>query len=520
MIIYGQTALAISALALLTLYLLNTSPARLRFYICIIGLNAWLIPWSSLTLPTPPQILQQPKHAIESIVLPQIEKLEPVLLNHNPFSKNRTAPTKTNLATKPKPAFNSYSKLTYIWVFVFALGIGFLLFAYDLFHYFALQRYWLKNSNPANQLWRIAGFKIQPYEIRTLDNEGPGMTTGFRKPIIWIEKSYTEPQKIRAILLHEMTHIKQYDPVWLWFVNLVQRLFWWNPIVYWLAVQARQLIELSCDESCDQQLANGNYRQDLIEIVLGEQRATNHYALGIHLAKNFNLKRILYLRNQHPLNLKHKAILLCSALLFVCFAWSFATASTLSTSNSRTDVNIAYLENHDMYADIREVITAYAESNQHQVITNLKVKAGVTLYGQHPYTVNYPMLLNILAIQGFDSIKNKDILTILPLAETKSPNEPVVIQRDQRADDPVTAIIQVRNAPVQQIIPILRPLVPREGHLVAFQSSNAIVITDRYKNTKKIERIIKLLDTKYDKIFSRPDIELIATNAPRKPTKI
>jgi beta-lactamase regulating signal transducer with metallopeptidase domain len=92
------------------------------------------------------------------------------------------------------------------------------------------------------------------------------MTTGLIKPIIWLESGQHVVEKIRTIILHELTHIRQHDPYWLWAINLVQRLFWWDPLIWFTVNYVRKQIELSCDEQCQKHLPKGGYQLQLIKL--------------------------------------------------------------------------------------------------------------------------------------------------------------------------------------------------------------------------------------------------------------
>ena len=55
-----------------------------------------------------------------------------------------------------------------------------------------------------------------------------------------------------------------------------------------------------------------------------------------------------------------------------------------------------------------------------------------------------------------------------------------------KGDELVTRVIKVENVPAAQLVPILRPLVPQQGHLAAYPDSNMIVISDRGALTSRV----------------------------------
>jgi general secretion pathway protein D len=58
----------------------------------------------------------------------------------------------------------------------------------------------------------------------------------------------------------------------------------------------------------------------------------------------------------------------------------------------------------------------------------------------------------------------------------------------------VTRVIQVDNVAAAQLVPILRPLVPQQGHLAAYPETNVLIISDRAENVARLVDIIRRVD--------------------------
>ena len=73
---------------------------------------------------------------------------------------------------------------------------------------------------------------------------------------------------------------------------------------------------------------------------------------------------------------------------------------------------------------------------------------------------------------------------------------PVITELDDSIDGDtwVSMVYQVENAEAVMFVPILRPMVPQNGHLVAHPASNSLVIADSYANVTKLITIVKILD--------------------------
>jgi general secretion pathway protein D len=62
------------------------------------------------------------------------------------------------------------------------------------------------------------------------------------------------------------------------------------------------------------------------------------------------------------------------------------------------------------------------------------------------------------------------------------------------SDEFITQVIAVRNVSAAQLVPVLRPLIPQYGHLVAYPASNMLIISDRASNVSRMMRIIQRID--------------------------
>jgi general secretion pathway protein D len=83
----------------------------------------------------------------------------------------------------------------------------------------------------------------------------------------------------------------------------------------------------------------------------------------------------------------------------------------------------------------------------------------------------------------------------MPDANSRQVPQPMLAKGQTYADAQiVNYTIQIQNGPAAFLVPILRPLLPQYAQLAAWPCSNALLITDRYANVKRIEAIVKALD--------------------------
>jgi len=58
----------------------------------------------------------------------------------------------------------------------------------------------------------------------------------------------------------------------------------------------------------------------------------------------------------------------------------------------------------------------------------------------------------------------------------------------------VTQVLKLENSSVQELVPIIRPLIPPTSHFAAHAPSNTIVVTDNAANIKRVLEIMERID--------------------------
>jgi bla regulator protein blaR1 len=51
----------------------------------------------------------------------------------------------------------------------------------------------------------------------------------------------------RAVLVHELAHVRRWDHVLCWLEGMIGALYWWHPVVWWARRRLRDEAEASCD---------------------------------------------------------------------------------------------------------------------------------------------------------------------------------------------------------------------------------------------------------------------------------
>ncbi|MEJ2455011.1 MAG: type II secretion system secretin GspD [Candidatus Thiodiazotropha sp.] len=158
-------------------------------------------------------------------------------------------------------------------------------------------------------------------------------------------------------------------------------------------------------------------------------------------------------------------------------------------------------------ADIEALIKTVSEHTGKNFVIDPRVKGKVTVISAHPMDRDefYQVFLSILEVHGFSTIPSGDLIKIVPDVKAKQSGIPTGGALDALpGDQVVTRIIQVKNVTATQLVPILRPLIPQEGHLAAYPDTNVLIISDRRQN---VDRLLKIID-KIDQV-SDSSIEVV-----------
>jgi beta-lactamase regulating signal transducer with metallopeptidase domain len=73
----------------------------------------------------------------------------------------------------------------------------------------------------------------------------------------------------RQVILHELAHVKRHDLLWGWSIEIARIVYFFHPLVYWVAYQLRFERELACDQLAMARSGHSpaDYAQTLVQVV-------------------------------------------------------------------------------------------------------------------------------------------------------------------------------------------------------------------------------------------------------------
>jgi general secretion pathway protein D len=147
--------------------------------------------------------------------------------------------------------------------------------------------------------------------------------------------------------------------------------------------------------------------------------------------------------------------------------------------------------------DIREVAEMVSKVTGRNFLVDPRVKGKVTVISAEPIDGEqlYSSFLTILKTHGFIAVDDGSLVQILPASsERESATFSEGVRAEQSDDQVQVQVIPVQHVPAVQMVPILRPLVEKEGHLAAHANSNSLIVAASRRTINKIHDMLDTLD--------------------------
>ena len=147
--------------------------------------------------------------------------------------------------------------------------------------------------------------------------------------------------------------------------------------------------------------------------------------------------------------------------------------------------------------DIRALINTVSEVTGNNFIVDPRVKGKVTLVSGGPLNADeiYSVFLSVLEVHNFAAVPAGDVIKILPSNIVKQSPTPMEFDVLSETDDrQITQVLRLKHASVQELLPILRPLLPPTSHFAAHAPTNTLVFTDTASNVHRLLEIIDRID--------------------------
>ncbi len=202
-------------------------------------------------------------------------------------------------------------------------------------------------------------------------------------------------------------------------------------------------------------------------------------------------------------------------LMFACVTLCLAICAGAQPSGETSSSGEVSRVSEPGAVPVTQLIAAVSRSTGKKFLIDPRVRADVALPGTAPAAVTYADLVTILHLHGFAVVEGNGAIQVIPDPQVRSAAAPLLTERETKPDaEVVTDTIRLKNSPAMRLVPILRPIVPPFGHLVADICSNTLLIVDTYANVRRLEAIVQRLDV--GEPYKAQPCEARETNQPRE----
>ncbi|MDO8988188.1 MAG: type II secretion system secretin GspD [Sideroxyarcus sp.] len=144
-------------------------------------------------------------------------------------------------------------------------------------------------------------------------------------------------------------------------------------------------------------------------------------------------------------------------------------------------------------ADIQEVIRAISQISKKNFLVDPRVKGTINIVSATPVSpaLGYDILLSALRLQGYAAVEAGGVTKIIPEADAKMHIDSLA---QGRGDKLITRVFILKYESASQLVNIVRPMIAPNNVVVAYPSSNALVVTDYASSIRRIEKLIDSID--------------------------
>jgi general secretion pathway protein D len=178
------------------------------------------------------------------------------------------------------------------------------------------------------------------------------------------------------------------------------------------------------------------------------------------------------------------------ALLAFCLTIFIATPCHAENAVKKEDELVSL---NFVNADIQEVIRAISQISKKNFLVDPRVKGTINIVSATPVSpaLGYDILLSALRLQGYAAVESGGVTKIIPEAEAKLHVDSLA---RGRGDELVTRVFVLKYESASQLVTVVRPMISPNSVVVAYPSSNALVVTDYASSVHRIEKLIDSID--------------------------
>lgn len=109
----------------------------------------------------------------------------------------------------------------------------------------------------------------------------------------------------------------------------------------------------------------------------------------------------------------------------------------------------------------------------------------------------YPVFLSMLQVAGYSAVSQGNVIKIVPIMDgrTEASFANPLLKSSTANDSLMVQVVPVHYVPAEQLVPVLRPLMPQWSTVTAYAPSNMLILSGRSSNIQQLSDIIHQVDS-------------------------
>jgi len=148
-------------------------------------------------------------------------------------------------------------------------------------------------------------------------------------------------------------------------------------------------------------------------------------------------------------------------------------------------------------ADILSVINEVSLETGKNFVVDPRVSGKISLISSKPIKPDqvYDIFLSVLGLLGYSAIPSGNIVKIVPNMESSEHGTRVADKNSPgKGDEVVVRVISLENVSANQIIPVIRPMLPQWSNVASYTPGNVLILLGRAGNLTRIIDVIHRVD--------------------------
>ncbi|MFZ2224892.1 MAG: type II secretion system secretin GspD [Candidatus Deferrimicrobium sp.] len=147
--------------------------------------------------------------------------------------------------------------------------------------------------------------------------------------------------------------------------------------------------------------------------------------------------------------------------------------------------------------DLPVLIKFMSEQTKKNFIFDERVQGKITIISPRRVTLDeaYEVFLSVLQAKGFTTVTQGNTIKIVAAREARQDTIRTGVGKDTGSAEFITRLVPLQNLESAEVVPLVAPLVSKDGMVSAFASSNTLLLIDSRANIDRIVSIISEVDS-------------------------